>query len=162
MPKTEKVYKPEFPEQARKIRQILGATDAELGQFFGVTDKTIGHWKVRYPEFAAALKLSRAESTKIVESRLWARATGYSHQTQKVVPSKDGPVVVDYVEHLPPETVACIFWLKNRDPENWRDVWRISGDKDNPIRVEHSLRRDQMAQMIEARFKLIDAPTSDS
>jgi hypothetical protein len=34
--------------------------------------------------------------------------------------------------HVPPDTTACIFWLKNRDPQHWRDVQqmervRISG-----------------------------------
>jgi hypothetical protein len=25
------------------------------------------------------------------------------------------------VEHIPPDVIACIFWLKNRRPELWRD-----------------------------------------
>jgi hypothetical protein len=25
------------------------------------------------------------------------------------------------VEHYPPDTTACIFWLKNRQPQRWRD-----------------------------------------
>jgi hypothetical protein len=28
---------------------------------------------------------------------------------------------VPYVEHVPPDTVACIFWLKNRRSDLWRD-----------------------------------------
>ena len=28
---------------------------------------------------------------------------------------------VPYVEHLPPDTTACIFWLKNRRRDEWRD-----------------------------------------
>ena len=28
---------------------------------------------------------------------------------------------VPYVEHVPPDTTACIFWLKNRRREDWRD-----------------------------------------
>ena len=35
------------------------------------------------------------------------------------------PVVVHYVEHMPPDVTAGIFWLKNRDPENWRDVQNV-------------------------------------
>jgi hypothetical protein len=26
---------------------------------------------------------------------------------------------------MPPDVTAGIFWLKNRDPENWRDVQNI-------------------------------------
>jgi hypothetical protein len=28
------------------------------------------------------------------------------------------PVVVHYVEHMPPDVTAGIFWLKNRDPSS--------------------------------------------
>jgi hypothetical protein len=30
-----------------------------------------------------------------------------------------------YVEHVPPDVTACIFWLKNRDPAHWRDAWQL-------------------------------------
>jgi hypothetical protein len=31
-------------------------------------------------------------------------------------------VITPYVEHVPPDTTAAIFWLKNRRPQAWRDV----------------------------------------
>jgi hypothetical protein len=35
------------------------------------------------------------------------------------------PVYAPYVEHCPPDTVAAIFWLKNRNPAQWRDAWQL-------------------------------------
>jgi hypothetical protein len=37
------------------------------------------------------------------------------------------PVVVHYIEHIPPDVdvTAGIFWLKNRDPDNWCDVKNV-------------------------------------
>jgi hypothetical protein len=32
------------------------------------------------------------------------------------------PVYAPYIEHVPPDVTACIFWLKNRDPTAWRDA----------------------------------------
>ena len=32
---------------------------------------------------------------------------------------------VEYTEHMPPDTTAAIFFLKNRRPDRWRDVQRI-------------------------------------
>ena len=29
--------------------------------------------------------------------------------------------VIEYEERFPPDTTACIFWLKNRQNANWRD-----------------------------------------
>jgi hypothetical protein len=26
---------------------------------------------------------------------------------------------------VPPDLTACISWLKNRDPEHWRDPWQL-------------------------------------
>ena len=31
------------------------------------------------------------------------------------------PVYAPYVEHVPPDVTAQIYWLKNRDPQHWRD-----------------------------------------
>jgi len=36
------------------------------------------------------------------------------------------PVYSPYREHVPPDTTAAIFWLKNRDPAHWRDAWQPS------------------------------------
>jgi hypothetical protein len=36
--------------------------------------------------------------------------------------NRDSKVIrVEIVEHYPPDTTACIFWLKNRQPGRWRD-----------------------------------------
>jgi hypothetical protein len=33
------------------------------------------------------------------------------------------PIYAPYVEHVPPDVTAAIFWLKNRD--HWRDAWQV-------------------------------------
>jgi hypothetical protein len=35
------------------------------------------------------------------------------------------PVYAHYVEHVPPEVTAGIFWLKNRRPDLWRDTHQL-------------------------------------
>jgi hypothetical protein len=35
--------------------------------------------------------------------------------------NREKPVYAPYVEHVPPDVTACIFWLKNRKPSEWRD-----------------------------------------
>jgi len=35
------------------------------------------------------------------------------------------PVVVHYMEHVPADVGAAFIWLKNRDPERWRDVQNV-------------------------------------
>jgi hypothetical protein len=35
------------------------------------------------------------------------------------------PVYAHYVEHMPPDVTAGIYWLKNRDPQHWRDSQQL-------------------------------------
>lgn len=44
------VYDPSMAEQARKLA-LLGLTDAEIAEFFGVTEQTINNWKDEHPAF---------------------------------------------------------------------------------------------------------------
>jgi hypothetical protein len=44
----------------------------------------------------------------------------------KIFCDKNGKVTrVPYVEHVPPDVTACIFWLENRKPNEWRDVQQM-------------------------------------
>jgi hypothetical protein len=35
------------------------------------------------------------------------------------------PVYAPYIEHVPPDVTAGVFWLKNRDPQHWRDSQQL-------------------------------------
>jgi len=54
-----------------------------------------------------------------VES-LFTRVTGYNHQAEKVFLYRGEARTATYTAHVPPETRACMFWLRNRRPEDWR------------------------------------------
>lgn len=115
-------YRAEFAEQARKLC-LLGATDDDMAGFFGVHVATINRWKKDHKGFCDALKEGKHLADATVADRLFKRATGYEHEAVKIVAdAKTGAEhVVQYVERYPPDTTACIFWLKNRQPEKWRD-----------------------------------------
>lgn len=115
-------YRDEFAGQARKLC-LLGATDAELADFFGVSRTAITRWKGAYPAFRAALNAGKAMADGQVADKLYRRAMGYSHRAVKIfADAKTGAEhVVTYTERYPPDTTACIFWLKNRRPAQWRD-----------------------------------------
>ncbi len=123
-PGRKSLFRPEYVELARRCCAILGATNEQLGAFFGVTGRTIDNWIATIPEFRAVIIPARAEADANVRHSLYRRATGYSHSSEKIFyDSKAGKVVrASYTEHYPPDTTAGIFWLKNRDPEKWRDV----------------------------------------
>lgn len=123
-------YKPAFVEQAKKACEA-GFTDKELADLFGVCVDTINAWKVEHPEFSASLNMGKDVPDERVKRSLYWRAVGYSYEAVKIfMPAgAKGPVYAPYVEHVPPDVTAGIFWLKNRDPENWRVSERPPGDE---------------------------------
>lgn len=117
-------FKPEFVEQARKLCE-LGATDVELADFFHTTITTIKNWKSQFPGFLAALKLGKDAADDRVSASLYQRAMGYTFESEKVFQYEGKIVRAKTREHVPPDTTAMIFWLKNRRPGEWRDVQRL-------------------------------------
>lgn len=117
-------FKPEYAEQAKKLCR-LGATDADLADFFGVTFQTINNWKVQHPKFFESLKLSKEEADQRVEQSLFNRAMGYSCNEDDIRVVNNEIVITPTIKHYPPDTTAMIFWLKNRKPTEWRDKQEI-------------------------------------
>lgn len=114
------LYKPEYAEQAAKLC-LLGATDRELAEFFEVTILTIYRWQSAHKEFFKALERGKAAADARVERSLFSRATGYTFESEKIVTVDNTVQRVPTLEHIPPDVTACIFWLKNRKPKDWRD-----------------------------------------
>jgi hypothetical protein len=62
-----------------------------------------------------------------VERSLYERAVGYSYEAVKIFmpANRSKPVYAKYIEHVPPDVTAGIFWMKNRDPQHWRDSQQL-------------------------------------
>lgn len=113
-------YKKEYAGQARKLCE-LGATDVDLADFFEVSDRTIYRWASKYDEFCQALKAGKGMADDRVERSLYHKAVGYSFDSEKVFQHQGQIVRAPTREHVPPDTTAAIFWLKNRRKDEWRD-----------------------------------------
>lgn len=135
-------YDPRFARAARKLCE-LGATDADLAKAFSTTTTTIRNWGSTYPDFLAALKLGKEAYDALVERSLAARAMGYTFDAEEIKVVEGRVVRVPVRKHVPPDTTACIFWLKNRRPEQWRDVNRFehTGRDGGPVEVKDDARR---------------------
>ena len=125
-------YREAYVEGARKLAR-LGATDAEIADFFAVDVRTLYRWKNTHDAFCQALKAGKDEADDRVERALYHRAVGYEQEDVKIfLPggSKE-PVYAPFVNKVAPDVTAAIFWLKNRRPEQWRDKREVdhkSGD----------------------------------
>jgi len=138
-------YKPEFCERAANYA-LQGATDREIAELLDIAEWTLYRWKHEHPEFCEAIKLGKEAPNKRVEQSLYRRAIGYSFDAVKIfMPGGPlglaGPVIVPYVEHVPPDVGAAKMWLTNRDPDHWRDK----------VEVDHGASRDLIALLRERR-----------
>jgi hypothetical protein len=115
-------YKAEYVQRVAELA-ANGATDMEIADEFDVSVRTLYSWRAVHPEFLQALKAGKEIADERVERSLFQRATGYEQQTVKIfMPSgADSPIFAPFREVIAPDTTACIFWLKNRKPKEWRD-----------------------------------------
>lgn len=73
-----------------------GLIDEQIAHNIGISTVTLYDWKNKFPEFAKAIKKGKEVVDYYVENALLKKA-------------------------LSGDTVAMIFWLKNRRPDKWRD-----------------------------------------
>lgn len=114
-------YEPGFVRMAKKAAD-LGATDRDVAELLGVSETTVNAWKLQHEEFSEALKVGKETADARVEQSLYRRALGYSHDEVHITAYEGVVTQTPIVKHYAPDTTAAIFWLKNRQPEFWRDV----------------------------------------
>jgi hypothetical protein len=136
-------YREEFVEQAEKL-SLLGATDMQIADFFEVSEATLNRWKHTYPEFCASIKLGKETADTNVARSLYRKAIGYEFDSVKIFCGKDGEVTqVPYREIVPPSDTACIFWLKNRRKDEWRDKVETEHTGTLGVQLVHSVPRPE-------------------
>lgn len=140
-------YLKKYCNEAAKLCK-LGATTEAIADFFNVTSSTIKIWIETYPEFSATLKQGKAEFDNQVEKALFHRAMGYSHPEVDIKVIDGKIVMTDIVKHYPPSEVACIFWLKNRRPDLWRDAYKIDQQINGKIEVSQGSVKDAELELL--------------
>lgn len=141
-------YKSENAVIARNMC-LLGATDKHLADCFEVSEKTINTWKLKHKEFSTALKEGKMYSDAMVAKALYGRALGVK---VKEVKTNDDGTVVETVKEVPPDPTSMIFWLKNRQPDLWREKQSLehTGKDGGPILTKHE-RSERLKELLEKR-----------
>jgi Mechanosensitive ion channel len=80
---------------------LLGLTDVEIAQQFGIGDTTLNRWKEEYPEFRESLNDGKTPYDAEVAVSMGQRARGYEQPAVKIfMPSgADEPVYAPHTEH---------------------------------------------------------------
>ena len=135
-----------------------GLTDEQIAHNMGITVKTLWVWKNKYGKLCNALKKGKEVVDTIVENALLKKALGYNAQVNKTFKVKEVYyddkgrrcekekliTAVDEI-HIPSDTTAQIFWLKNRRPDKWRDKQNV--EVSGSLKTETSKLDDLIKQM---------------
>ena len=112
-----------------------GEDDAAIARRMGVPESTLRRWRRASPKLDEAIRRGRGAAWE-VESALLRTATGYNKPvtktykvkcveydptTGKKVQEKEELQTSEEKVHVPGNTTAQVFWLKNRRPDRWRD-----------------------------------------
>jgi hypothetical protein len=113
--------KKEVPSQKVDLGEVeklaeLGFTDVEIASWFGLSERTITNYK-KDPEFLAVLKRGKMNADREVLRSLYKNATVKNNVT------------------------AQIFWLKNRQPERWRERHELNIQEERPEVNDNILER---------------------
>ena len=118
------------PEGLETLRGLArrGLSDEDIAKAINVNRSTIYAWKKSYPEISNALKEGKLVADLAVESALFKKATGFTvtdTKTTSFLDKETGELVEGKSEvttkHVLPDTLAIMFWLKNRRPDLWKD-----------------------------------------
>ena len=112
------LYRPEYDDQAHN-HCLLGATNAGLAELFDVGHRTIDRWISDIPSFAKAVRDGRAIADGRVARSLYERAVGYRHTVERTVVHRGQEMKISNTVQHPPDTQACMFWLRNRCRSGW-------------------------------------------
>lgn len=121
------LFRPEYVEIAHRLCSIMGATNKQLAEYLGFSERTIERWQLAHPEFGRMLKLGKLEADSKVAERLYQAAIGYEHpdidiRTVSLGGNAGSEVVkTPYTKIIEPDVSAIQWWLKNRQGDKWKD-----------------------------------------
>lgn len=152
------LWKPEYADLAKNFC-LLGATDAQLAEFLGVSQTTLSSWKKKNPDFRQALKTGKTAADARVAKSLYQRAIGFTQQEIDIRVIKGEIVQTVITKRYASDTAACIFWLKNRQPDLWKERRERDMSVDDQLKlVELERAKFLLAKMVAAET---DTETED-
>ncbi len=116
---------------------LAGNNDEGVASYLGIGISTFYDYQLKHIEFSEAIKKAKDHRTEKVVDTIYKRAMGYDYeevrtdyleedkqgQRGKIKLSNQGGKkrVTRIKKHIPGDTTAAIFILKNQRPEQWKD-----------------------------------------
>ena len=116
----------------------FGFTDDQISEVFGITKQTLNNYKKYDPSFFDSLKASKQLADVDIVESLYKRAIGYECVEEKqFFDAKNNDIIThNCVKHYPPDPTSMIFWLKNRQPDKFREKIEHTTDQEITVNVK--------------------------
>ena len=124
-------------EQIKKWAEN-GLIGKQIANNIGINHTTLYDWMNKFPELAEAVRDGRKVMDEQVENSLLKRAMGYEYVEETWGKNHVGEMVIAkrVAKFQAPDVTAQMFWLKNRNPERWRDRVEVKNEHEGTIKVE--------------------------
>jgi hypothetical protein len=103
--------------------------------------------------FSSAIRLTmrskRAAKFELSMMRVDAVLLSGSDVEQSITEPQDVP----YIKHVPPDVTAALFWLRNRDPRNWRENHHLNVTSDDSTAISI---QEAQAELLAKVFGVVD------
>jgi len=126
-------YETNIKPYFEKIKHWLqhGCDELAIAKALDINHDTWCRYKKRFPEFYELVTTARISSNLEVKSALYKLCIGYEYTEQSVTVDGDGKrQVTEHKKKNAPLLGACIFWLTNRNREEWENTQKqiLSGE----------------------------------
>ena len=155
-------------EKVEKLASY-GLIDKQIAAILDIGEVTLNEYKKTWPEFLKSLKRGKEKADAQVVKSLYQRATGYEHEEIQLFQYKGQIIPAKVIKHYAPDPVSMIFWLKNRQPDEWRDKQELEHTlkpylfDENKERTNEEIGREslEIARTIMEKRKGISVPSEN-
>lgn len=133
-------------DMLEKIEQgaAQGLTEEQVAHSLGIGYSTFQRKKKENKEIGERLKRGKSKGIGQIVNKLFQRAQGFYIEEEKAFMDKGEVVKVKVRKYFPPDLGSMAFFLKNRDPENWKDVRHV--EQRNKSAVDKEITESMTAQ----------------
>ena len=112
----------------------IGHTQKYCYEKLGISKETWFKYKNDFSDFSDSVRKWQVPANKKVADKLFKRTQGYRFKetTKELNPITNKMETTKIVtKEIPPDVKAQVFWLTNRDSENWQDKKQVESKNEN-------------------------------
>lgn len=140
-------------ERIEQLAGKEGLIDTELAAELGISHRTLCYWKDKLDGFKELLDQNKIKAVSEIVKTLFQRCKGVSYTERKVIrlttkreiqhskhllkekgikvePGDSVIRIEDTQKFIPGDPQLIRFYLSNRDPQTWRQMWRVDVSAD--------------------------------